>query len=83
MTTFKNTETFAAWLEKTLKMPHGCYDLDAALEEVERQHSETGTTVYELRSHETTTGHTETYDFEASYSEEENENGGYDLTITF
>lgn len=83
MTTFKNTEAFAAWLEKTLKMPYGCYDLEAALAEVERQHGETGDSYYELHAHETTTGRTETYDFEVTYSDDENENGSYDLTITF
>ena len=64
MTKYKNLDRFKAWLDQTLKCPHGVYDLDAVLADVVRSHGITGTESYELAAWETKSGHAEVYCYE-------------------
>lgn len=79
---YKNIENLTAWIEKTMKMPYGSYDLDAVLEDVERQHNASGSTTYELDSHETVSGNPEYYSYEVEV-ECDKETDIYETTFIF
>lgn len=79
---YKNLDKFKQWIEKNLKMPYGCYDLDACLKEVWMQHCSGGSTNYELSPYETNSGYPECYDYEIEEIYDE-EYDCWEITIIF
>lgn len=75
---YKNIELFSAWLSDNLKCD--VFDLAAALEEVYRQYSETGSSIYELSSHETKSGTPECYSYDVEVVEVD---GEFEYTFIF
>lgn len=61
---FKNIDVFRKFIEKNLKMPYGCYDLNACIADFEKKVSETGSYSYELGPYETNSGLPECIYFE-------------------
>lgn len=64
MATFNNIEAFDRWLSENMMTS---YDLEAALEELERHAMETGHNHYEIPGYESKTGITVEYGFEVEH----------------
>ena len=79
---YRNIKNLKAWLDRTLKQPYGSYDLDAVLEDVEKQYQTSGYKVYELSSTETNSGLTEYYAYAADEIYDEN-TGTYETIFIF
>ena len=79
MMNFKNVEKFENWLKTTCRKYSG--NLDAYLDDVERQYSASGAAEYELRGFETATGKPALYWFDVRFEEVEPER--CETTISF
>lgn len=69
--TYINVNKFKNWMDDHCKLP---YDLNAVLNELDTQHSNTGCNCYELSGYETKSGNPETYDYEYEYEIDEDGN---------
>ena len=79
---YTNIENLTAWIEKNLKMPCGSYDLDVVLDDIWNQYCASGSTCYELGSHETVSGNPECYSYDVEVFHNE-DTDVYESTFIF